>query len=144
MIRSIARRGFTLSAWSYPVALGAQIFFAGLYVFAGPSNIELHRNGAHVIGALTLLLVATAHLGAIGRSDRLMAWGVAGLLAIQGGLVHVHQIFDAPVIAALHPVNAMILFWVSLTLARRARAYWNAESTPPATRGVAVREPAAP
>lgn len=143
MIRSLARRGFTLAAWSYPVALGFQIFFAGLYVFAGPTNIELHRTGAHVIGLLTLLLVAIAHIGSVSRSDRRMAWGVGGLLAVQGGLVHVHQLFDAPIVAALHPVNAMILFWVSLTLARRASAYWKAEWASPAARVAAVGEPAA-
>jgi hypothetical protein len=29
-----------------------------------------------------------------------------------------------PLVAALHPVNAMVLTWVAVALARRAAVYW--------------------
>ena len=52
MIRSVARtRAFPLLAWAYVVALAVQVFFAGMYVFVGASNIELHRTMAHPIVA---------------------------------------------------------------------------------------------
>ena len=55
MFRSIARtRAFPILAWAYLAALAIQVFFAGMFVFVGASNIELHRNMAHVIGVLTV------------------------------------------------------------------------------------------
>ena len=66
MIRTFARsRAFPFLAWAYVVALGVQVFFAGMFVFVGASNIELHRNMAHVIGLLTGLLILSTFVGRV-------------------------------------------------------------------------------
>ena len=124
MLRSIARsRAFPILAWSYVVALGIQVFFAGMYVFVGASNIELHRNMAHVIGLLTGLLLLAVFVGRV--PEKRLVFGVLGLLIVQGMLVHVGQWFGLWTIAALHPVNALVLTYASYTLAKRSSAYWN-------------------
>jgi hypothetical protein len=130
MVRSIARRRvFPILTWAYLVALGVQIFFAGLYVFVGASNIELHRNMAHAIGITHALLFIAA---VVGRVPEKRAIGVLlGLLVIQGMLVHMGQWFGLWVIAALHPVNAMVLSYAAYQLARRSAAYWT-ETAPSA------------
>ena len=140
MVRSLARaRAFPILAWAYVVALGIQVFFAGMYVFAGASNIELHRNMAHVIGLLTILLVAATFVGRV--PQRRMVFTVVGLLALQGMLVHVHQWFDGfAMVAALHPVNALVLTYAAVTLARRSNAYWQTDAS---ARSVALPEAAA-
>lgn len=123
MVRSFARsRAFPVLAWAYLAALGIQVFFAGMFVFVGASNIELHRNMAHVIGALTLLLFVAVFAGRV--PERRLLLGVLGLLIVQGMLVHVNQWFGLSMIAALHPVNALVLTYASLTLAKRSSAYW--------------------
>ena len=123
MIRSIARtRAFPILAWAYVAALAVQVFFAGMYVFVGASNIELHRNMAHVIGLLTLLLVASTFVGRVPEKRRVFA--VVGLLLVQGMLVHVGQWLGLWTIAALHPVNALILTYASFDLAKRSNAFW--------------------
>jgi hypothetical protein len=130
MVRAFARsRAFPILAWAYLVALGVQVFFAGMYVFVGASNIELHRNMAHVIGALTLLLIVSVFLGRV--SEKRLMFGVLGLLVVQGMLVHVGQWFGLWTIAALHPVNALVLTYASLALAKRSVPYWR--STAPVT-----------
>jgi hypothetical protein len=124
MVRAFARsRAFPILAWAYLVALGVQVFFAGMYVFVGASNIELHRNMAHVIGLLTLLLIVSVFLGRV--SEKRLTFGVLGLLVVQGMLVHVGQWFGLWTIAALHPVNALVLTYASLALAKRSVPYWN-------------------
>ena len=51
MLRTIARtRACPILAWAYLGALAVQVFFAGMFVFVGASNIELHKNMAHVTG----------------------------------------------------------------------------------------------
>ena len=128
MVRSIARsRAFPIVAWTYLVALGVQVFFAGMFVFVGASSIELHRNMAHVIGLLTFLLIGSVFAGAV--PEKRLVFGVLGLLVLQGMLVHVNQWFGLPLVAALHPVNALVLTYASLTLARRSSAYWGTAAT---------------
>lgn len=123
MIRTIARtRAFPILAWAYLAALGIQVFFAGMFVFVGASNIELHRNMAHVIGALTALLIAATFIGRV--PEKRIVFAVLGLLVVQGMLVHVGQWFGLWTIAALHPVNALVLTYASLELAKRSNAYW--------------------
>ena len=137
MVRSFARaRAFPVLAWAYLAALAVQVFFAGMYVFVGASNIELHRNMAHVIGLLTLLLVASVFVGRV--PEKRLMFGVVGLLILQGMLVHVGQWFGLWTIAALHPVNALVLTYASLSLAKRSARYW-ATAAAPAPAGVRWR-----
>ena len=127
MVRTLARsRAFPVLAWAYVAALAVQVFFAGMYVFAGAHNIELHRNMAHVIGLLTFLLLAAVFVGRV--PEKRLTFGVLGLLVVQGMLVHLNQWFGFEMIAALHPVNALVLTYASLTLARRSNAYWQTDA----------------
>jgi hypothetical protein len=127
MVRTFARtRLFPIVAWAYVVALGIQVFFAGMYVFAGAHNIELHRNMAHVIGLLTGRLLLAVFAGRV--PEKRLTFGVLGLLVVQGMLVHLNQWFGFDMVAALHPVNALVLTYASLTLAKRATAYWQTDA----------------
>ena len=142
MFRSLARRrAFPILAWAYVAALAIQVFFAGMYVFVGASNIELHRNMAHVIGLLTVLLIASVFAGRV--PEKRLVFGVLGLLIVQGMLVHVGQWFGLWTIAALHPVNALVLTYASLTLARRSSAYWAADPTAESAAATFTARPAA-
>lgn len=131
MIRSIARRrAFPILAWLYLAALGIQVFFAGLAIFADASTIELHRSMAHVIGLTHGLLFVAA---LVGRVPVLRAIGVIfGLLVLQGMLVHVGQWFGLWTIAAFHPVNALVLTYAVYLLAKRSTAFWNEPAPQPA------------
>ena len=132
---------FPILAWAYLAALGVQVFFAGMYVFVGASNIELHRNMAHVIGLLTLLLVVSVFVGRV--PQKRLVFGVLGLLIVQGMLVHLGQWFGLWTIAALHPVNALVLTYASLTLAKRSTAYWATDAVPAPARAVVFAQSAA-
>ena len=142
MLRAIARtRAFPVLAWTYLAALGIQVFFAGMYVYVGASNIELHRGMAHVIALLTGLLLVAVFVGRV--PEKRLVFAVLGLLTLQGMLVHVGQWFGLWTIAALHPVNALVLTYAAFTLAKRSSAYWveaTSESTGSlvATPGVAA------
>jgi hypothetical protein len=142
MFRSSARtRAFPILAWAYVAALAIQVFFAGLYVFAGASNIELHRNMAHVIGLLSFLLIGATFVGRV--PEKRLVFGVLGLLVVQGMLVHLNQWFGLSVIAALHPVNALVLTYAALTLAKRSAGYWRTDAAAPSAVGRLRVEPAA-
>ena len=98
-----------------------------MYVFVGASNIELHRNMAHVIGLTHLLLIISVFAGRV--PERRAVFVLLGLLVVQGMLVHMGQWFGLWLIAAFHPVNALVLTYASFALARRSSAYWSAPRT---------------
>jgi len=126
MIRSIARtRALPVLAWTFLVGLGIQIFFAGMYVFVGASNIELHRNFAHVLLATSVLLTLAVFIGRVPQKRLLFI--VLGLFTLQGMLVHVNQWFGLSMVAALHPVNAMVMAYATLSFAKRSSTYWSEE-----------------
>jgi hypothetical protein len=142
VVRSFVRgRAFPILAWAYLAALAVQVFFAGMYVFVGASNIELHRNMAHVIALLTGLLVVSVFIGRI--PEKRLVFGVLALLTLQGMLVHVGQWFGLWTISALHPVNALVLTYASLTLAKRSNAYWAAAASEAPARAGMRAQPAA-
>jgi len=42
-------------------------------------------------------------------------------------IVHVNQWFGLSMVAALHPVNAMVMAYATLSLAKRSSTYWSEE-----------------
>lgn len=118
--RAALRRAWRLSTWAYAAALAAMTAFAGMYVFVGRDLIGFHRNGAHVVGLIAAILLITALAGRLDRRARLQSLGLVALLGVQGGLVHLMVV--SPWIAAFHPVNALVLFWAAVTVARGSAA----------------------
>jgi hypothetical protein len=104
------------------VVLGAimlQVFFAGLGIF-GVASFLPHM----VFGALLILssfsLPILALAGRLERAIALRSWLLAGLMIVQGLLIDIGR--QVPVVAALHPVNALVLLLVTYGLASRRRA----------------------
>jgi uncharacterized protein DUF6220 len=95
-----------------------QIFFAGLGVFGVSSFLPHMILGTLVIlGSLALPLVAwRGHLGA---SLLRRSWLVFGLMILQGLLIDAGRVI--PLIAAFHPVNAMLLVLLVASMARITR-----------------------
>jgi hypothetical protein len=91
----------------------AQVYLAGMGVFAG--TFENHRNLGYTAGLLPILMFLFALLGRVGRLDI----GLTVVLFLQGILqsVFVLQRENAPSIAALHPVNGVLMLIIGIYLA---------------------------
>ncbi|MGZ3602658.1 MAG: DUF6220 domain-containing protein [Ktedonobacterales bacterium] len=96
--------------------LTLQVFFAGLGVFAVSTFLPHAILGSIVIlTSFALPIVAwRAHLK---PSITRRSWLLAGLMILQGLLIDVGRIVH--IVAALHPVNAMLLVLLTYSLARR-------------------------
>jgi hypothetical protein len=105
-------------AWLLAGCIVIQVFLAGLGVFDSPVLFLTHRDFGYLFGWLSLvaLLIAT-----IGRLPRRLI-GLAGLTLVQMALQSVLILFreDAPALAALHPVNGVLLLVTTLVLGRLA------------------------
>lgn len=120
------RRLVWILAWIYGICVPLQVFFAGLGVFK--ANVAgnllesyrpyygLHVNFGYLLGLLSLVILILSLLARV--PSRI--WRTTGLLfllnVLQSTLIYSAK--DTPVVGALHPVNALAIFWVSIQLIR--------------------------
>jgi hypothetical protein len=95
--------GLLALAWAALVVL--QVFFAGLGIF-GATSFDIHKAFGNALHALTAVLLILAIVGPRTGRDIGMAAGLVVLVTIQIGLVSARD--DAPGLAALHPVLALL------------------------------------
>jgi Family of unknown function (DUF6220) len=118
--RSGAYTALAVVAWLFAACILVQVFLAGMGVFDGPERFEAHRNFGYLFGWLTLVMVVIAAGGRLGR--RLV--GLTLLALVQFALQSVFILFreDLPAVAALHPVNGVLLLVVAIAIGRIAWA----------------------
>jgi hypothetical protein len=118
-VQSIARQVHAAIAWLLVGSIVVQVWLAGMAIpqLGGNGSFETHRTFGYLIGLITLVLLLTALPTGLGRRRILQSAGIFGLYIIQSSLPYMGV---APV-EALHPVNAVVMFVVSLVY---ARAVW--------------------
>lgn len=132
MLRA-ARYAYLVLAWAFLVGVVVQVFFIGLALFAGRENLELHVTLGWILHLAPILILAVAALARAGRPRVLEAFALAVVVFIVPILATLRE--SSPVVAALHPVAALLSFWLSIVVARGASSILPEES--------AAREPAA-
>lgn len=119
-----ARIGFLLVAWLFAIGTVIQVYLAGQGVFATGFNFELHRNVGYIFGLLPLVLIVLSLAGRMPRLVLLASALLLGLMILQSVLVRLPGI--DPNIAAIHPVNGMLIvglaFWLAISTLRNVRS----------------------
>jgi hypothetical protein len=117
--RNGAYTALAVVAWLFVGCILVQIFLAGIGVF-GTNGFVTHREFGYMIGWLTLVMVVIAVAGRLGRT----LIGLSVLTLVQMALQSVLILFrdDQPAVAALHPVNGVLLLIVTITIGRLAWA----------------------
>ena len=125
------RRLHATVAIIWVAAIIVQVFLAGQAIanLGGSGDFSTHQNVGYTIGIVQLLVVITALVARSSRRDVLISVGVLALYIVQTLLPGSRG--SAPLIAALHPLNAMILFTISLWYARHAWRKAMAIAPPP-------------
>ena len=118
-MQSLARQVHAAVAWLLVGSIVVQVWLAGLAIpqLGGTGSFETHRNVGYMIGVIALALLLTALPSGLGRRRILQSLGILGLYIIQSSLPYM----GLNAIEALHPVNAAVMFVVSLVY---ARAVW--------------------
>ena len=118
---TLSRRVYLWGAWLFLASVVVQVFLIGLYLFAG-GDLELHRSvGFTVPFLLSIVIVVAAFAGRLpGRSKR---WSGTVLVAtfVQTSLPGLKS--SLPLVAAFHPVVALLIFWIGLVVLRDAQAH---------------------
>jgi hypothetical protein len=113
-----ARHAYLVLAWAFVVGVVVQVFFIGLGLFTSSENIELHVTLGWILHLVPLLILAAAALARAGRRRILEAAGLAAVVFVVPILPLLRD--GTPVLAALHPVGAILAFWLAIVVARGA------------------------
>ena len=117
MIRA-ARYAFAVVAWATVAAIILQVFFIGLGLFDGSEKLELHRTFGWILHLVAIIVPITAALAAAGRTRILLAILLAAMVWVVPILAALRS--DAALLAAFHPVGAILTFWLATFVARGA------------------------
>jgi heme A synthase len=119
-----ARLAFRWAAWLFVACVVVQVFLAGVAVM-GDDSFDAHRNFGYTFGLLVLALLVLAVIGRMGRSVISLALALLVLFVLQSVFVALRG--SSPYLAALHAVNGLAIFWVSLSMAR-GTTLWGASA----------------
>jgi hypothetical protein len=120
-MQSVMRQVHAGVAWLLVGAIVVQVWLAGAAIpqLGGTGNFETHRNVGYLIGLITLVLLLTAIPAGLGRRRIGQSAGLLVLYVVQSSLPYMDPGLSAA--AALHPVNAVLMFGLSFLY---ARAVW--------------------
>lgn len=111
------RIGTVVIAWLFAACVALQVFLAGLATFDNAARWADHVNVGQWIGVLTILLVIFALAGRVSRT----VLALTVLVFLLYGMQYPFANTDVGSMAALHAVNALALFSLSLQIATRTR-----------------------
>jgi len=115
----LVRYLFAAMAALFAVGVVAQVFLAGMAVF-GAGSWDDHVEFGYLVAIFPVLVIPLAALARAGRGSVWLT--VAALVVAQVQTFLPWFRADVPWIAALHPVNAMVVFGLAVIIARRALA----------------------
>lgn len=112
----VARYAYVGLVWLFLLAVVIQVFLAGLGLFSSdPRDIALHVNLGWVLHLGPILILISAAVGRVGRPTLLWVGALAATVLVQPFLPGLAS--TSVVLAALHVVNALLIFWIVVKLA---------------------------
>jgi len=118
-VRVAAQAAYWALAWAFVVCVGVQVFLAGMAVFVDALNWVRHVNFVHYFELVPALMVVLAFVAGMPRGEGLYLRPV--ILLFLTGMQYYFAGSGRTPLAALHPVNALVIFWLAMT---HATAVW--------------------
>jgi hypothetical protein len=117
---------YLIAVCLFLIGVLVQVFLAGMVVVAAEMGWNNHVNLGHALGLPLLVMLVTAYVGRIpGRMKRL-TWLLFGAYILQADVL-IFLRGSAPVLAAFHPVLALVDFSLALTLVLQMRTLMKQE-----------------
>ncbi|MDF2857827.1 MAG: hypothetical protein K0Q87_3678 [Neobacillus sp.] len=128
-----SRNSFALLAILFTFCIVAQVFLAGLAIFVNPLNWMKHTNFIHLFEFIPVIMFILSFVGnmprwAIGQSAALFV-----IIFVMYFTANITPVL--PWAAALHPVIAIGIFWMSIKLGSKS---WKYAFKPQTNEGIVV------
>lgn len=119
--RQFGRIGSLVLGSLFVLSILLQVFLAGGGIFASASSFwPVHEVFGMSISLLPVAFLILAWIGRLGRRTLWLSGLAFVLVALQSFLVTLPDTLGVPLLSALHPVNALIIFGLALWLAQQA------------------------
>lgn len=118
-----AVRAYQLLTALFWLAVVIQVFLAGAGIFAGGDWLTAHIVFGHLLSSLPLIpiaLIILSYIAKLPHTDKGLAWGLLLFTYLQPIWLYMRGINI--LFAAIHPVNALLLFGLPLYMLTRLRA----------------------
>jgi Family of unknown function (DUF6220) len=113
----VRRALLAIVCWLFLLGIVVQVFLAGAGLFK-LTDFTAHGALGWSLPFASLALPILAVIAEVDRTSKVLALAILILTFIQPELALARE--TNPVLAAFHPVNALLIFWFAWTLARRA------------------------
>jgi hypothetical protein len=110
---------YGLLAAAYFVCVVLQVFFAGLAIFVSNDYLQLHRTFANYFESASILMFLLSFPGRIRGGLRWWTLGLFVLTSLQHMTIRTFTGF----LPALHTVDALLLFAISLYITKRSLSW---------------------
>jgi hypothetical protein len=118
IITRLGKIMFVMLAIIFACCIAIQVFLAGLAFFVNPVNWAKHSSFVHLFQLIPIFMFVIA---IVGRMPRWAVWQSAGLIGfIYSMYITAHINVILPWAAAIHPVIAMVIFWMSIVIVSKA------------------------
>ncbi len=115
----LSRCAYTAVTWLFIAGILTQVFLIGLSLLGGRPSWQTHIGLGHGLAIAPLFMVVLAYAGRLPRPMKPFTWLVLVIYVLLADVV-IFLRGSVPIIAALHPVLAVLLFGVAGYLAIRA------------------------
>lgn len=115
------RTPFLIGIRLFIACLLIQLLTVGMAVFVNPSWWTNHNLFSHFIGVLGLLLFLVTLFGRFPRTIVMLTGLMNVLFFVQGSTANLVRFPQLALGAAFHPVNALLLFWIAMAIARKTQ-----------------------
>lgn len=115
----LSRSAYALTTWLFVAGILTQVYLIGLTFLGGRPALQSHVGLGHGLAVAPLLMVVLAYTGRLPRPMKRLTW-LALIVYVLLADVVIFLRGSAPIIAALHPVLAVLLFGAVGFLAIRA------------------------
>ena len=128
MLRRWSGIGHLVAVWAFVALVTVQVFLAGLGMFAGAENFKTHVDfGYSAVWVVVLVLPVLAWVGRVPRRELWLSVLLLALYIPQCLLPPLARAGGPAIIAAFHPVNALLMFALGVRIGLRA---WQARRVP--------------
>ena len=117
MVRG-ARYAYLALAWVFLAGVVLQVFFIGLALFVGSENFALHRDFGYILQLVPLAVLIAAFVARAGRTRILQTASLLAVIVVFPTLPLFRD--SVPVLAAFHPIGALLGFWLGIVVMRGA------------------------
>ena len=108
---------FRILVWLFLIAIFAQLFLAGMVAVAEElKDWSLHAALGHMLAFILIPMLIIMYVGQASREVKLLTWVLFVVWFVQVYVLVILLRESLPVASALHPVLALIDFWLALRL----------------------------